>query len=238
MTRRIFAAAIALALLVALYAALGYWVAPGYVREALARLAADRGLTLDLATVRTDPFALRVELKGVALRDPEGRIFAQAAGASADLAWASLWRRGWIVDEARLTAAHIDLGRLPAAQSTPSGGEGAEPTRWTVRRLTVGDGALTHAGAQIESEALSLQARELSTLEAAAGTYEAVARVTGGAAQIASRGTLALIPLAAEGSLSVAALPASRLLPTAEGQLQGAARYVYGEGEFVLRDVA
>ena len=29
-----FAAAIALGLLVALYAALGYWVAPGYVREA------------------------------------------------------------------------------------------------------------------------------------------------------------------------------------------------------------
>ena len=45
-------------------------------------------------------------------------------------------------------------------------------------------------------------------------------------------------PLAAEGSLSVAALRAARLLPEAKGQLQGEARYVYADGEFVLREVA
>src|SRR5688572_25721072 len=153
MTRRIFAVAVALTLLLALYAALGYWMAPGYVREALAGLAADRGLTLDLTTVRTDPFALRVELEGAALRGPEGRVFAQAAGASADLAWASLWRRGWIVDEARLAAPHIELGQIPALQSAPSSGAAAEPTALTVRQLTIEGGGFTHAGAQIEIEA-------------------------------------------------------------------------------------
>jgi hypothetical protein len=238
MTRRIFAVAIALAMLLALYAALGYWVAPGYVREALADLAADRGLTLDLTAVRTDPFALRVELEGVALRGPEGRVFAQAAGAAADLAWASLWRRGWIVDQARLAAPQIELGGVPALHSVPPSDENAAPTALTVRQLTIEDGRLTHAGAQIEIEALGLQARDLSTLDAAAGTYEAAARLAGGAGQIASRGTLALAPLAAEGSLSVAALRAARLLPEAKGQLQGEARYAYADGELVLRDVA
>ena len=238
MTRRIFAVAIALALLLALYAALGYWMAPGYVREALAGLAADRGLTLDLTTVRTDPFALRVELEGVALRGPQGRVFAQAAGASADLAWASLWRRGWIVDEARLAAPQIELGGVPALRSPPPSGEGAEPTALTVRQLTIEGGRLTHAGAQMDIEAFSLQARDLSTLDAAAGTYEASARIAGGAGQIASRGSLALAPFAAEGSLSVAALRAARLLPEANGQLQGEARYAYADGELVLRDVA
>jgi hypothetical protein len=238
MTRRIFAVGIALALLLALYAALGYWMAPGYVREALAGLAAERGLTLDLATVRTDPFALRVELEGVALRGPEGRVFAQAAGASADLAWASLWRRGWIVDEARLAAPQVELGAVPALRSPPPSDEGAAPAALTVRQLTIEDGRLTYAGAQMEIEALGLQARDLSTLDAAAGTYQAAARLAGGAGQIASRGTLALAPLAAEGSLSVAALRAERLLPEAKGQLQGEARYAYADGELVLRDVA
>jgi hypothetical protein len=238
MRRRIFAAAGVLALLVALYAALGYWIAPGYVREGLAGLAADRGLILDLTTVRTDPFALRVELEGVAVRGPDGRVFAQAAGAFADLAWASLWRRAWIVDEARLAAPQIDLGGIPALRSPPPSGEGAEPTVLTVREFTIEDGRLAHAGAQMEIEALSLQARELSTLDAAAGTYEAAARLAGGAGQIASRGTLALAPLAAEGSLGVAALGAARLLPEARGQLHGEARYAYADGELVLRDVA
>jgi hypothetical protein len=238
MTRRIFGVAIALGLLFALYAALGYWMAPGYVRDALADLAADRGLALDLTAVHTDPFALRVELEGVALRGPDGRVFAQAAGASADLAWASLWRRGWIVDDARLAAPQIELGAVPALRSPPSSGEGAAPVALTVRQLTIEDGRLTHAGAQIEIEALSLQARDLSTLDAAAGTYEAAARLAGGAGQIASRGTLALAPLAAEGSLRVAALRAARLLPDAKGQLQGEARYAYADGELALRDVA
>ena len=238
MRRRIFAVAIALGLLVALYAALGYWVAPGYVREALAGLAADRGLVLDLTTVRTNPFALRVELEGVALRGPEGQVFAHAAGASADLAWSSLWRRGWIVDEARLAAPHIELGKIPALQSAPWNGAAAGPTALTVRQLTIEDGRLRHAGAQIEVDALSLQARDLSTLEAAAGTYEAAARLAAGGGEITSTGTVALAPLAAEGSLSAAALRASRLLPQATGQLQGEARYAYAQGELVLREVA
>src|SRR5688572_2449681 len=238
MRRRILAVAIALGLLVALYAALGYWMAPGYVREALAGLAADRGLTLDLTTVRTDPFALRVELEGVALRGPEGQLFAHAAGASADLAWASLWRRGWIVGEVRLAAPHIELDKIPALQSAPSNGAAAEPTALTVRQLTIEDGRLLHAGAQIEVDALSLQARDLSTLEAAAGTYVAAARLAAGAGEITSKGTVALAPLAAEGSLSAAALRASRLLPQVKGQLQGEARYAYAQGELVLREVA
>ena len=238
MTRRIFAVAIAPALALALYAALGYWMAPGYVREALAGLAADRGLTLDLTAVRTDPFALRVELEGVALRGPDGRVFAQAAGASANLAWASLWHRAWIVDEARLAAPQIELGGVPALRSPPPTDEAAAPAALTVRRLTIEEGRLTHADAQLEIEALGLRARDLSTLDAAAGTYEAAARLAGGAGQIASRGTLALAPLAAEGSLSVAALRAARLLPEAKGQLQGEARYAYAGGELVLRDVA
>lgn len=238
--RRTFVVAAALAVLVALYAALGYWVAPGYVRQALADLAADRGLVLDLAIVRTDPFALRVELEEVGLRGPEGRVFARAERAAADLAWASLWRRGWIVQHVHLASLQIEIGELPPlnAAAGESPGEGAAPAALTVQELTLEEGRLRHAAADVELETISVTARDLSTLDAAAGTYEAAARLAGGAGQIASRGTVALAPLAAEGSLSVAALRASRLLPEAKGQLQGEARYVYADGELVLREVA
>jgi outer membrane protein OmpA-like peptidoglycan-associated protein len=238
--RRTLVVAAALVALVALYAALGYWVAPGYVRQALADLAADRGLVLDLAVVRTDPFALRVELEQVGLRGPKGAVFARAERATADLAWASLWRRGWIVQHVHLASPQIEIGELPPLDSAAGEppGEGAAPAAVTVQELTLEDGRLRHAAADVALEALKVTARDLSTLVAAAGTYEAAARFAGGAGQVASRGTLALAPLAAEGSLSVAALRASRLLPEAKGQLQGEARYAYADGELVLREVA
>jgi hypothetical protein len=236
MMRRTLLVGAALALLVALYAALGYWVAPGYVRQALAGLAADRGLLLDVAVVRTDPFALRAELDEVAFRGPSGQVFARAERASADVAWASLWRRGWILERVHLAAPQIEIGSLPPVESGSS--ESTEPAVITVQHLSVENGRLRHAAADVDLEALNLHARDLSTLDAAAGIYEAAARFAGGGGQIASRGTLRLAPLATEGSVSVAALRASRLLPEANGALNGEARYVYADGKLVLRDVA
>ena len=76
----------ALALLVALYGAAGYWLAPGYLRQTLTELAAEHGYRLEMGKVRTQPFALRAELKAVALRTTDGRVLAAAESASAELA--------------------------------------------------------------------------------------------------------------------------------------------------------
>jgi hypothetical protein len=235
MKRKALAALAAVAVLVALYAAAGYWLAPGYAREALAEFAASRGLTLDLAAVRTRPFELRVELEGVALRGPQGRVFAQAQSASADLAWTSLWRRGWILEQVRVIAPEVELGMLPEFGKAR---EKAGAAAVTVRQLVVEGAVLRYAARDVALEAVTLRASDLSTLDAAAGRYEAAGRLSGGAGQFASRGTVALEPLAAEGTLSVAALSAEQLLPEAQGQLEGSARYVYRSGELELRDVA
>src|SRR6185436_7987337 len=157
--RKVLAVAAGIALLVVLYGAAGTWLAPRFVRNALVDLAASKGFSLEL---RTNPFALRVVIEGLALRGPEN-VSADAKRASADFTWASLWRRGW--------------------------------------------------------------------------TYEAEARLAGGG-QIASRGTVAFTPLAAEGTLSVTALPLAQLLPQAQGQLEGTARYVYADGRMALQQVA
>jgi outer membrane protein OmpA-like peptidoglycan-associated protein len=235
--RKLLIAGAAAALLLALYAAAGYWVAPGHLREALAEAAGARGLTLELETVRTKPFALRAELGGFALRGPEGRMFVEAQGASADLAWASLWRRGWIVEELRIDSPQVALGKLPETQESPQDGAG-QAVALTIQSLVVENGGLRYAPRELALEALTLRARDLSTLDAAAGTYEAAARLADGAGQIAARGAVALAPFAAEGRLSVAALRAAQLLPEAAGQLQGEAMYTYRDGQLALHEVS
>ncbi len=227
-----------LVLLVALYAAAGYWIAPGYVREALAEAAQARGLVLEMTSVETKPFALRVELGGIALRGPKGHTFAEAERASADLAWASLWRRGWIVDSVHIVSPDVALGKLPEVEAAASSGGEGERLALTIQSLVVENGTLRYAPRDFALEALTLHARELSTLDAAAGTYEAAARLADGAGQFAARGAVALAPFAAEGTLSVAALRAAQLLPEAAGQLQGEAMYTYRDGEFTFHDVS
>jgi Domain of Unknown Function (DUF748) len=85
-------------LVVLLYGAAGTWLAPRFIHDALVDAAAAQGFTLELGEVRSQPFALRVGLKGIELRGPQGRRFA-AAQASADLSWASLWHGAWMVRE-------------------------------------------------------------------------------------------------------------------------------------------
>lgn len=235
MRRKLLAGGAILALLVVLYAAAGYWLVPGYLREALAEAARARGLVFEMTNVDTKPFALRVELGEVALRGPELKTFAKAEAISVDLAWASLWRRGWIVEEVRVLSPDVALGRLPQIE-TGNGNGGGEPPAVTIRSLVVEDGTLRQGDRVLEM--LSLNARDLSTLEGAAGTYEAAARLADGAGQLAARGNVALAPFAAEGTLTVAALRAAQLLPQAKGQLEGEAKYTYRAGEFAFHDVS
>lgn len=100
--RKVLAITAVIALLVVLYAAAGTWLAPRFVRNALVDAAAEQGLMLEIAKVRTQPFTLRVALEGVELRGPQvGRLAAEQA--SVDLSWASLWGRGGYEAAARLT---------------------------------------------------------------------------------------------------------------------------------------
>ena len=238
MRRKHFIAAGTALLLVALYAAAGFWLAPAYLREALADAAQQRRLVLQVEDARTNPFTLRAVLEGVALRTDGGRTVASAQAVSAELAWRSLWQRDWVVESARLESPVVELGALPPAGTGAGGSAQGQPTAVKIENLAIENGVLRHAPSGHALEALSLHAQDLSTLDAAAGTYEATARVAGGAGQLSTQGTLALAPLAAQGKLSVEALRAQTLLPAARGQLQGSAGYTYNGGEFVLNNVA
>ncbi|HWM42837.1 MAG TPA: hypothetical protein VNP36_10395, partial [Burkholderiales bacterium] len=78
--RKVLAVTALIALLVVLYGAAGTWLAPRFVRKVLVDAAAEQGLTLEIAKVRSQPFTLRVTLEGVELRGPQiGRLAVEQA---------------------------------------------------------------------------------------------------------------------------------------------------------------
>jgi hypothetical protein len=93
--RKLLFGAACAAIVVALYTAAGYWLAPRLVRDALQQRAAAHGLALTMGKVRIEPFQLAVELAGVELADAAGQRLAAARDIRLDLGWALLWRDAW-----------------------------------------------------------------------------------------------------------------------------------------------
>jgi hypothetical protein len=254
MRKALLAAAIA-GLVIVLYAAAGYWVAPRFVREALAEQANRLGLELRLGEVRTDPFAFSVALEGIELVDAGGRMLAAARSASADLAWASLWRAGWTVQQLAVHQLSVALvvgpkGTLnwPAAKEQAQGPQHQTPV--VVQQLRVSEGAVhlvdRSRGAPVEAklEALGLEVSGLSTHAGEPAPYRVAARLADGA-NLASRGTVSLQPLGAQGELSIAAVAVSKLWKLAapgtepgQGRVQASASYAFDGERLVLQDVS
>lgn len=243
-------AAAAAAVLVALYAAAGWWLAPRLLRDALAGQAAARGLELRLGAVHTHPFALSVELEAVELLDEGGRRLAAAEALDADIAWASLWRGAWIVQRAELRQPFLDLAFPDAfAPSENAGGERQAGEPVLVQHLLVSGGELryidrsraTPVEAALQQIRVSVQG--LSTAPAEPARYDASAALVAGG-NLRSQGTVSLSPLAAHGTLAAEALALAKVwqlaapasVPVA-GALDGKAAYAYEKGRFSLSGI-
>jgi len=252
--RRGFLAAAIAGLLVAAYAAAGYWLAPRFVRDALVQQARGVGLELNLGDVRTNPFALSVALSDVEVLGPDGRTLASAQGASADLAWASLWRPAWIVQSVSLHQPSVEVAFGPNGMigGPAAGNNRNEPGKQTlvVQHLGISEGTLhfidRSRGSEValKLEALNLELKGLSTRSSEPAHYEIAARIAGGGT-ISSQGNIALEPLAAHGKLAVAGAEASTVwqlmapgAPAAQGQIEASAAYAYERGRLVLEDVS
>ena len=164
--------------LVAAYAALGYWVAPGVLRERLVELAAGRHLSLTLDAVRVDPFSLRVRLEGVELRGPKGELFAAAGGANADVAWASIRERRWIVERLSLRTPQVEFDALPEQAPTAAPGKALQAI--LVRQASIEDGLLRFASAGQTVAAVQLELSGVGTGAGEGGRFRLSARAAGG----------------------------------------------------------
>ncbi|HEX7221520.1 MAG TPA: DUF748 domain-containing protein, partial [Burkholderiales bacterium] len=226
-----------LASLVFAYAAAGYLLAPRFVHDALVERARAAGAELRIGSVHTDPFGLRVALHDVELVVPQGAAFARRA--LLDLSWASLWRRGWIVERARVTDATVRLGARLSLQaltldahdlSTLDGAPGTFEASARLAGRAEGNlearGALSLAGGAAVLRELSLSANGLAyggvrfsavRLSAAALPFPVQEPVNLAAeasiaprGKIAARGTLQTAPFALHLDLEADGVPLAR----------------------------
>jgi hypothetical protein len=251
--KSLISAGIALLVLLVLYAAAGFLLAPWlfqryvppYLQQKLER-------DVTVGEVRVNPFLLNMELRDVVIEGRHGSPVFAADRLFADLAITGLFRRAWTVDELSFEGlrAHLVLerdgslnvvemvGQLSSEEATPD----RQAPALIVRQLSVPAARLVFTDltgekpASVTLEPLELQAAGLSTEPQRRGSHQLTARVPGGGG-LHWRGEVGLAPvLVATGELKVTGLSASTVWPFVRdelllSQLQAtaslSARYVY-----------
>lgn len=223
------------ALLLMLYALIGFLVFPAYVERELTRQAQARlGISAEVARVRFNPFLLALEAHDVRLAQADGRPLASVRRIAADLRWSSLIGRGWRFDSLALDTPTIDLvmerdGRLNLARLTAGRRQQDAPPR-ALPDLYVGKLTLRHGTVHFTDRMrpaprthslqwVDVELDRLSTRVDEHGDLLATAVLPRGGA-LATRARLSLQPLAASGVLHISELEAAlpwRLLTAAEG---------------------
>ena len=230
--------AIALALLVALYAALGFWVAPRlvqhyvpvYAQESLKRKA-------QLGRVRINPFLLTLDARDFRLQEQDGEPIAAFDRLFVDLEVKSLLRWAWTVAEIRLERPALELviganGRLNLAQladdRSASGSSEVEPSsappRAILQHIAVSGGRLGmtdrsgSAPARLDISPLNIELSDISTLAGRKGPYRINAKLPGGGV-LDWEGEVSLQPVASTGRLRATAVTLASAWPLLRDRL-------------------
>lgn len=140
--------------LVAVYALVGFHVAPGIVREQAQKFVRDTySRELAMGEVRIHPFKLRVDIRELALPDADGQPMLGLERLFIDLEMASLWNRAFTFREVTLESPRVravirpdgalnlaDLAPPAATNATPAPHEPL-PSVW-IQKLDVGRGLI------------------------------------------------------------------------------------------------
>lgn len=163
--RKLAIAAALVVLLVLLYAAAAHWLAPRFIRDALAREANRLQLDMRLEKVRVNPFTLEVVLQAMELRPAGGPaqlpLLVQLPRCVVDVAWASLWERAWIVQRVSIEDGRIDV--------VDPAGRAGEPRLLQLRALALELGAFSTAQQRPVSVHLAASIEPGGTVSAAGG---------------------------------------------------------------------
>lgn len=134
----------------ALYALLGFLILPPLVRSKLvSALSAALRRPVQVEAVRLNPFTLSAAVRGVRIADREaGQSLLSLGEVYVDVESSSLWRRGLVIRELRLSAPHVRLvhegaGRYNVSDllaSEPKD-EKSEPFRFAVGNVQIAGGA-------------------------------------------------------------------------------------------------
>jgi hypothetical protein len=219
-----------LALLVVIYAVLGFWGLPHFLRSGLENFVQTHyARRLTLGEIRFNPFTLTLEVRDFSLPDADGVPLLGAGRLLVSLEYASLWRRGLSFQDIVLERPFgrvlirpngalnlADLakpfaGGAPAPPATKSA-----PLRLFIDRLAVLEGRVTFEdrtrAVPFKEELLPLtfELRDFSTVGKADDEYQLTAATPAGE-RFRWSGTLAIEPVVSRGRFEVTALQARTL---------------------------
>ncbi|MFQ3666014.1 MAG: DUF748 domain-containing protein [Sphingomonadaceae bacterium] len=208
-------AAGALALLVALYAALGTWVAPRLIaREAKAWTERELGMPLGLGAVRVDPFRFTVDLEDLAL--PEAEPMVSARRLHLDFAVSTLFSRTRRFDSIRVEAPEVraileEDGKLNLARLIPPQDDSPVPSLLVADLVVEGGRALLRDETRAHRpekwlDPIGFHLRDFRT-DSEGGRFSLDASSARGE-RLSWQGTLSLDPVASDGRVQIRALEA------------------------------
>lgn len=208
-------AAITGAALALVYTAAGFVLVPWLIQREVPRYAETQFAgRARVADVSFNPYTLVLEARDFALEQQDGRPLASARQVVADFEWRSLARRGWMLAELRLAAPsiHIEIsesGQLNLAalvKTPPERSTTDDAPRFALGRLVIADGRIDFADRREQYEQrleqLSIELKDVSTLDTQDGRYTLAAQTPDGA-RLHWSGALTLQPLAATGVIAL-----------------------------------
>jgi uncharacterized protein involved in outer membrane biogenesis len=216
-------------LLLALYAVLGFVVAPWLARDAIVDAVQDNlGLVARLADVDVNPFVFSVRLEGFAIDDTGGKPLLAVDSLEANVQLSSIVRRALTFAEIRLTEPVVRFVRtndtVNLAELIPRGNPDGAST--AMPRLIIDRIEIVRGRLEVEDQAVRETFRttfgpidvvidDIATLAERVGDQH-VTVIEQSGARIEWSGTLALNPLSSRGHASISRLPvtaASAYLP-------------------------
>ncbi len=219
--RGLLVAFVIVGVVVLLYGAAGFFLAPRLLERQLVAMAEQRlGKTLAIEKLQINPFALSIDATGLRLGEAGKQPLASARRVYLDLSlWGSGFGRGWVLSNARSDGLQVMLetqhdGNLNFAhlaqrwqQTASAPAPDAAPPRITINHLVANDGMLTYRELSEEPAStkilpIRIELEDFSTLPDREGHYSVFARFADGGV-LKWRGDLTLQPLQSEGDLDL-----------------------------------
>ncbi len=226
--RRSLIAAAVVAFLLAIYAIIGFWSVPRFLRSGLQNFVEQHyARKLALGEIHFNPFTLTLEMRDISFPDADGTPLLGLRRLLVSLQYASIWRRGPSFQEIVLERPFgrvlirkngaLNLADLakPFASNTPPAtpAQKSEPMRLFIDRLAVLEGQVNFEDEtrdvpfKTEILPLTFELKDFSTVGKADDEYQLTAATPAGE-RFHWSGRLAIEPLASRGRFEVTALQA------------------------------
>lgn len=210
--------------IVAVYALLGFFLAPWLIKKiAVESVRETTGAELRLGKVSLNPFVLSLRIRQLELDDPTGEAFARVDEIFVNFQLSSLFRWAWTFDEFRTDAPQLmlsrsesgamNLARFASGTRTPEPAAATPPEGGSMPRLLVFDLAINrgavHWRDQVPADAvdtefgpINIHVQQFNTLPERSGE-QAVVITTESSGTLSWNGSLQLNPLQSSGHAAI-----------------------------------